>query len=190
MNGLHGLVLAAGASRRFGQPKQLLQIDNETLLHRACRQSLNVCDAVTVVLGAESARMIDAIDDLSLTRVDNPDWPTGVASSLRAGVAALPPHAAGVMIVLCDQVAVTATELRSLAGAWREQPGSIVAAAYAGVCGAPVIWPRDWFPALLALSGDQGGRDLLNASPVTRIEMPAAAMDIDTPADERRWRAG
>ncbi len=140
---LHGLVLAAGGSQRLGQPKQLLQVDDETLLHRACRQALVVCDEVTVVLGAAAAEIGQAISDLPLGRLINPDWQSGMASSIRAGITALPVTADGVLILPCDQPALTATDLQRLAASWRVQSDRIVAAAYDGIQGVPVIWPRD-----------------------------------------------
>ncbi len=184
---LHGLVLAAGGSQRLGQPKQLLQVDNETLLHRACRQALVVCDEVTVVLGAAAAEIGQAISDLPLGRLINPDWQSGMASSIHAGITALPVTADGVLILPCDQPALTATDLQRLAASWRVQSDRIVAAAYDGIRGVPVIWPRDRFADLLGLSGDRGARELLNAdaAQVVSVDMPAAALDIDTPAVAR-----
>ena len=87
---LHCLVLAAGDSQRLGKPKQLLRIENETLLHRICREAQLVSQHVTVVLGAQAAQVTQAIDDLPVMRINNPDWREGIASSLRAGVLSLP----------------------------------------------------------------------------------------------------
>lgn len=184
---LHGLVLAAGGSQRLGQPKQLLQVDNETLLHRACRQALVVCDEVTVVLGAAAAEIGQTISDLPLGRLINPDWQSGMASSIRAGITALPVTADGVLILPCDQPALTATDLQRLAASWRVQSDRVVAAAYDGIQGVPVIWPRDRFADLLGLSGDHGARELLkaDAAQVVSVDMPAAALDVDTPASAR-----
>lgn len=182
---LHGLVLAAGGSRRLGYFKQLLRIGDETLLHRVCRQALRVCPQTTVVLGAGAASMTEAIADLPLARIINPDWATGMASSLRAGILALPVSADAVLILLCDQPAVTGDHMRALVTRWQQQPDSIIAAAYGGILGVPAVFPRSHFGALLSLSGDAGARALLNTEglPVIAIDMATAHYDIDTDAD-------
>lgn len=182
---LHGLVLAAGGSSRLGQSKQLLKIDNETLLHRVCRQARHVCPEVTVVLGAEAAQMTEAIADLPLARIINPDWASGLASSLKAGLLNLPATADGVLVLLCDQPAVDAEHLQVLVTRWQQQPDIIVAAGYHDVNGVPAIFPRAYFVDLLSLSGDTGARALLNMDtyPVVSMDMPVAAYDVDTEAD-------
>lgn len=180
---LHCLVLAAGESQRLGSPKQLLTIDDETLLHRVCREAQSVCPNVTVVLGAQAAAVTQAIDDLPVMRIHNPDWQEGIASSLRAGVMALPATADGVLILLCDQPTVSARHFQLLIDAWQRQPATIVASAYNGLFGVPIIFPRDDFAGLVTLSGDHGARDLLKQDKVCNVDIPAAACDIDTPAD-------
>ena len=182
---VHTLILAAGESSRFGSPKQLLNVNNETLLHRACREAQSVCPRVTVVLGAHADCMIDAIADLPLMRITNPDWRSGMASSICAGVLSLPATADGVMIVLCDQPAVTGQHLQTLIDAWHGQPEHIITSRYSGINGVPAIFPRDQFAGLLSLAGDQGARGLIESRVgiVTPIDLPVAAHDIDTPAD-------
>lgn len=185
---LHMLVLAAGDSRRFGSPKQLLAVDGETLLHRVSRQAQSVCPRVTVVLGARAPAMTQAIEDLPVMRISNPDWQSGMASSLRAGVLSLPATADAIMILLCDQPAVTAEHMQLLMETWQRQPVAIVAGAYNGIRGVPVVFPRDYFSQLVTLSGDKGARELLDApdAMVIPVDLPAAAYDIDTPADIER----
>ena len=89
------------------------------------------------------------------------------------------------LLLLADQAAVTADDLRRLAGTWRKQPQYIAAALYAGTCGAPAIFPRSSFRALAELRGDTGARVLLRRHPdrVVRVAMPSAAIDVDTPED-------
>ncbi len=182
---LHCLVLAAGGSTRLGEPKQLLEIQQETLLHRVCRQALQVTPHVTLVVGAGAASMNQAVADLPLARVINPDWQSGMASSIRAGIMALPVTADAALIVLCDQVYVTVADLQELVYTWQNRPERIVAAAYSGLKGVPAIMPRACFTELLGLSGDRGARDILKANDaaVIGITMPNAATDIDTSAD-------
>ena len=162
---LHAIVLAAGASTRFGSPKQLVRVDGRPLMHTAVSHAVEVAGhSVTVVLGANAADLAPLLRHTPATVVINRDWSEGMASSIRAGVARLPGSCSGVMLVLADQAAVTAEDLRRLAGTWRRQPSYIVAAQ---------------------LRGDRGASALFHRNPdrVVRVPMESAALDIDTPED-------
>jgi len=115
----------------------------------------------------------------------NRDWAEGIGSSLRTAATNLSGACDGLLVMLADQVAVTADDLRRLAGAWRTRSDSIVAATYAGTVGVPAIFPRWSFPALIALRGDEGARLLLRryTDRVLRLPMANAELDIDTPED-------
>jgi molybdenum cofactor cytidylyltransferase len=117
--------------------------------------------------------------------VVNHEWREGLASSIRAGIARLPASCTAVMLLLADQPAVTADDLKRLAGTWRKQPQYIAAALYAGTSGVPAIFPRSAFRDLAELRGDVGARALLRrgADRVVRVPMPSAALDVDTPED-------
>jgi molybdenum cofactor cytidylyltransferase len=183
---LHAIVLAAGASTRFGSPKQLVRVDGRPLLHAAVSRAVEVAGhAVTVVLGANAAELAPLLSHSSASVVINRDWREGMASSIRAGVARLPGSCGGAMLVLADQAAVTAEDLRRLAGAWRRQPGYIVAAQYGATTGAPAIIPASMFRDLAELRGDRGAQALFKRNPdrVVRVPMESAAIDIDTPED-------
>lgn len=189
------VLLAAGASSRFGRPKLLATLAGETLLRRAARTAVEVASAgCVVVLGAHAARHARELRGLSARVVVNRSWRTGLAGSLRAGIAALPAGAAGALILLADQVAIGPAELELLIAAWRRAPGSIVAAVFAGVRGPPAIFPRTAFPRLRKLRGDAGARRILrdSAEPVVEFDLPRAAVDVDRPADLDRfiWRRG
>jgi molybdenum cofactor cytidylyltransferase len=108
-----------------------------------------------------------------------------MASSIRAGVARLPASCTAVLLMLVDQAAVTAEDLKRLVGAWRRQPDYIAAARYGTTTGVPAIFPRSTFSDLQSLRGDVGARALLQRNPdrVVRVPMPSAAIDIDTPED-------
>jgi CTP:molybdopterin cytidylyltransferase MocA len=184
------IVLAAGASRRLGQPKQLLMLDGETLLARSVRLANEAGAApVLVVLGANSELIGSAIPAGSATVVMNENWEQGIASSIHAGLKALDPaesDVGGVLILACDQPRLSAEHLReliqSLAG---QRETSIVASAYAGVHGIPAVFPREAFPHLLALSGDKGARALLMQPPCPLIALAfeGGEVDIDRPDD-------
>jgi molybdenum cofactor cytidylyltransferase len=184
--GLHAIVLAAGASTRFGSAKQLARVAGRPLLHTAVARAADVAgSAVTVVLGARAAELSPLLTHSQASLVINRDWREGMASSIRAGVARLPASCTAVLLMLVDQAAVTAEDLERLASAWRRQPDYIVAARYGMTTGVPAIFPRSVFPDLAALRGDVGARVLLQRNPdrVVRVPMASAAIDIDTPED-------
>ena len=167
------VILAAGASRRLGRPKQLVAIDREPLIHRIARIALTACERVAVVAGAVPLR--DAVVDLPIALVDNVFWAEGMASSIRAGVA-WAARSDAVMLLTCDQRFLDIAHLRALAAA-----GGLAASRYDGVLGVPAVFPRACFPALLALTGDRGAQPLLcDAVPV---DWPDGAHDLDTVAD-------
>lgn len=183
---LHTLVLAAGASRRFGSPKQLARIGGQSLLQRAIAHATDSVGAgVTVVLGAHAAEIAQTLPPGSASLLINRMWQEGIASSIRLGVQRLPGACDGVMLVLADQPLVGSQTLQRLITAWRRQPRQIVASHYSSVTGVPAIFPRWCFPDLLALRGDQGARVLLRryAQHVIRLAHPEAAIDIDYPED-------
>lgn len=183
------ILLAAGASRRLGQPKQLLELDGEPLLRRAaCALLATTPTELVVVLGHDAARMRTALADLPLRTLIAPDHAEGLAASLRAGLAALAPDCAGALVALTDQPALDAAHLCALRDAWRAAPRRAVASAYAGVLGVPALLPRGWFAELMQLHGDTGARSLLRtrAHDVTALAAPALAHDLDTPAQGAR----
>jgi molybdenum cofactor cytidylyltransferase len=183
---LHVIVLAAGASRRFGSPKQLVRLNGRPLLHLAVSRAVEVAgQAVTVVLGANAAELAPLLRHTPAAIVVNRDWSEGLGSSVRTGVARIPATADAVMLMLADQPAITTDDLRRLVGTWRRQPQSIVAAYYEGTSGVPAIFPREDFAALSGLRGDAGARALLRrgGERVVRVPLQSAAIDIDTPED-------
>lgn len=184
--GLHAIVLAAGASTRFGSAKQLVRVAGRPLLHTAVARASEVAgSAVTVVLGARAAELTPLLTHSPSTIVINREWREGMASSIRAGVARLPSSCDAVLVMVVDQVAVTTEDLKRLVSAWRRQPEYIVAARYGMTTGVPAIFPRSTFSDLQSLRGDVGARALMQRNPdrVVRVPMPSAAIDIDTPED-------
>jgi molybdenum cofactor cytidylyltransferase len=183
---LHAIVLAAGASTRFGSPKQLVRVNGRPLLHAVVSRAVEVAGhSVTVVLGANAAELAPLLKHTPASVIVNRDWSEGMGSSIRTGVARLPGSCGGVMLLLADQAAVTTEDLRRLISAWRRQPEYIVAAQYRGTTGAPAIFPRTSFVDLTGLRGDSGARSVFMRNPdrVVRVPMDSAALDIDTPED-------
>ena len=183
---LHTIILAAGASRRFGSPKQLVRWEGQVLIQRVVAAATELTGAaVTIVLGAHAAEIASNLPSGSASIVVNRGWQEGIASSIRAGVARLPGACGGVLIMLADQPLVGGNNLRRLAAAWQRQPRSVVASRYGATTGVPAIFPRWCFGDLAALRGDQGARLLIRryADHVVRMSMPEAAVDIDYPED-------
>ena len=184
----HGVVvLAAGASTRLGQSKQLVLHRGETLVHRGARIALTTRprDAV-LVLGFDADCVFAQVENLPIRRIDCADWQVGLGASLRAGVDALSADCLGVLVVLCDQPALDAAHLLALCAEWRSASARGVASQYAGRLGAPALLPRDWFTALDAKS-DRGMRDLLalRVRDIDAIINEPLAVDIDLPGDLR-----
>jgi len=192
---LAGLLLAAGGATRFGSPKVLATYRGEPLVRRAAALLAPRCPAgVYVVVGAAGAGVGAALAPEVAARtvvvVDNPDWVRGLSTSLVRGVAALPPSADAVLILLCDQPAITGGDLDALVAAWQVEPALIAAAGFSDRLGPPVIIPRSFWPQLAALRGDQGARSLLEwHAEHTTVPMPHAGFDVDTPEDLARLEA-
>jgi molybdenum cofactor cytidylyltransferase len=186
---LHVLVLAAGASVRLGQPKQLVRVAGRPMLHSVVSQATAIAGhAVTVVLGAHAAELTRLLQHSGVSVIVNRNWEEGMASSIRFGVASLPPACDAVLMLLCDQVAVTADDLRRLVSAWRGEDGVVAAARYGGTVGVPAIFPRWCFSELSQLRGDNGAKSILERyrDRLAHVAMPNAALDLDTAEDLAR----
>ncbi|MFF4338796.1 NTP transferase domain-containing protein [Kitasatospora sp. NPDC001540] len=185
------LVLAAGGGSRLGgRPKALLRYRGRSLLEHALAVAAEGgCDGAVAVLGAAAAEVRARADTGDCRLVDNPDWRTGMASSLRTGLAALPPGASAVLVLLVDTPGVTAEAVRRLLAVHAGRT-DLASCAYAGRRAHPVLIGAAHFPFLLATaSGDTGARALLASRPVRLVDCTDAAVpdDLDTPADLLRW---
>lgn len=182
----HILILAAGASSRLGQPKQLVKLGGRPALHMTVSNAVAVAaQAVTVVVGAHAAALTPMLKRTSASWVLNRTWEEGMGSSIRAGIAALPIGCEAVLILLGDQVAVSPDDLKRLVSAWNGESTVIAAAQYEQQTGVPAIFPAFCFSELAALRGDQGAKAVLHRyrDRVVRVAMPNAAVDLDTPDD-------
>jgi len=179
------VILAGGASRRLGRPKQCVAWEGDSLLRRVARAALAGGGPVTVVTGCLGEAMAAHLEDLPVAVAANPDWEEGMASSLRCGLASLPAGATGVLLLACDQPAVTPALLARLQAAHRQDPRAIVACDYGEARGIPALLPAWTFPRLRALRGDQGARGLLGEPGVALVPFPEGARDVDRPGDLR-----
>ena len=180
------MILAAGAGRRYGGPKALVTFQGSLLVQRAAETLAEAgCAPIVVVVGAEAQRVRAAAPGLDYA--DNPDWATGMASSLRAGLAALrdsPAEAAVVLLV--DMPGVTPAAVRRITA--DTTPQSLVMGGYGDRRGHPVLLGRDhWAGVAATASGDRGARDYLRAHDdqvrVVPVADVADDVDLDTPED-------
>jgi molybdenum cofactor cytidylyltransferase len=184
------VLLAAGQARRMGAggPHKLLAEFEGVPLVRRSAQTLLAADlaAVVAVTGHRRAEVEQALADLDLGLRFNPDYATGMASSLLSGFsdADITSHD-GILVMLADMPAVTGEQINALVRAFREADGrSVVRSVFEGKRGNPIILPRSAYPAVLRLEGDIGARAIIEGSglPVVDIDIgPAAHIDVDTP---------
>jgi CTP:molybdopterin cytidylyltransferase MocA len=181
-----GLLLAAGEGRRLGTPKALVEVGGTRLADRGVRMLHEAgCTPIVVVTGAARVDVPGAVV------VHNPDWRTGMGSSLRAGLSALAPDCPAVVIALVDQPRVTAAAVRRLREAY-ESGARVAVAAYGGRPRNPVLIAHEHFAeAASYATGDKGAREFLRARADLVVSVPcddvADPVDIDTPEDLLRF---
>ncbi len=186
------VILAAGASSRFGSPKALLEFEGRTLLSRAVRCALDGgCDPVVLVLGSGARRCRDEAAGEPVQVVVNSDWGEGMGSSIRAGISALAGRTGirGALLLTCDQPLLTSSLVADMRIAFEgfaaDSPRSAVVCGYAGTRGIPALFGALLFASLERLRGDRGAKSVLehDADEVRVIDWPDGAVDIDRPED-------
>jgi len=192
-----GIVLAAGESRRMGQPKQLLSAGGETLLNRVLREALNAClDPVVLVLGFESGRIVSSLgalqDHPKLRLVENPRFREGMSTSLIAGLTAVERDRDHIMVLLGDMPCVTSLLMNRLRDETLYSGCPLGAVTVWGRRSLPVVIGRPLYGEVRKLTGDEGARSLFHRHPdwVCRVETGGEYddMDVDTPEDFTRFR--
>lgn len=185
--------MAAGASTRLGQPKQLVEIEGKPLLGRvveSIRDSLN--GPVVVVLGANETIIGEVLVELDVPTITNPDWESGMGSSIAVGVRHLlekNDDLSSILVSVCDQPFLTAQVIEGLSETSAHHPDSIVASGYADTSGPPVIFPQEQFEELGKLTGRQGAKHLLisHATKVISFPFPKGEFDLDTAQDYQNF---
>jgi molybdenum cofactor cytidylyltransferase len=186
VSNIAAILLAAGLSRRMGTQKLLLNVKGQPMVRRAaatCQQA--GLSPIIAVLGHEAERVQQVLAGLDVTCIRNENFCAGMASSLTAGLAALPADIDGALIALADMPFVTVDDMRALCAAFSPSQGrAICIPTHEGKRGNPVLLGRQCFPALAALSGDQGAKPFIRKNEDIVYEVPVSPgvlMDLDTP---------
>jgi molybdenum cofactor cytidylyltransferase len=187
------VVLAAGLSRRMGQAKLLMPVGGRAIVRYVVESVLaGGVDLVWVVTGPDVEPIEAALAGLEVQIAVNPAPEEGQASSLRAGIAALPASVDAVLIALGDQPSLAPSIIPALLAARRTSPKLIVAPRYRDGQGNPVLFKREIFPELLRLTGDQGARPIIQKEPArvewVELDLPMPP-DVDTLDDYEKIRA-
>lgn len=184
---VHAIVLAAGQSRRMGKQNKLLaRWHGKALIgHVIDALEQTPLAGITVVTGHEAADVRGELVGRSVRLIDNPAFATGLSSSLKAGIAALPSDADAVLVCLADMPLLSPQILNTLVGAWQASSGdTICVPLFDGKYGNPVLWPRSYFSEILELAGDAGARSLIGLHADNVLTVPVASdavlIDVDT----------
>lgn len=187
------VVLAGGRSSRMGAHKLLLPLGGRPVAAYALDAALEGgADPVVVVLGHRADDVRAALPDGNYRVVVNPDYAAGMSTSLRAGIAALPPDVVGAVMLLADQPLMTGAIVARVIAESRAGERGIVTASFGGRRGTPVYFARALFAELLAVTGDEGGRSVIARHPadvaVVEFADDTAALDVDDPEQYTRLR--
>lgn len=190
------IVLAAGCGRRMGAGNKLLaDLAGRPLVRWPVEAALQSrARPVIVVLGHDAAAVAAALNGLAVTCIVNAQYAHGIGTSLAAGIARVPPAAAGAAVLLADMPRVTAAHIDRLVTALAPAAGrSVIIPTHRGQRGNPVVWAAQYLPMLSTLRGDCGGRTLFAALQPFILEVeigdPSVLMDVDDPASLRRLQS-
>lgn len=183
------LILAAGASTRLGQPKQLLNIQGKPLIRHMAEVAIATdCHPIGIVLGAYADAIKPHLTDLNCHIFNNKDWATGMASSIRCGMrhmGAIAPELDAIVLMVCDQPFVSSHLICQLIATHVASKYPIIAAEYGDIWGVPALFHRAFFSNLDTLQGDVGAKAIIRQyrSHCLSILFPAGSIDLDTSED-------
>ena len=191
MTGISGIILAAGESRRMGQPKALLHWNGRTFLESVAMMLTNGgVDGLIAVLGDAPAAVIHEVEKIGARRVDNPEWNTGQFSSLKAAISSLAPETLAAVVALVDQPHVPAEVVSSLISEFEASRAPIVRPVWNGRGGHPLLFSREVFATIRSLPDSATAFDVVSAFRDRRRDVAAPdgsiLDDIDTPEDFTR----
>lgn len=189
VNDIGVVILAAGSSSRFGEPKQLVKHDGKSLLQKSIDAAIN-SDAgpVIVVLGANADQILREINKSKVQVIINPEWEEGMASSVTIGLNELlfiSPSTGAVILMVCDQPYISSELISDLINAQKQTGKPIVCCSYGEAIGPPALFHRSLFNELMHLKGDIGARKIIqqHADDVATILFTKGKIDIDTKED-------
>ncbi len=178
------LILAAGSSSRLGQPKQLIEFQDETLIRKITQTALSISDEILVVLGANAELVGRNLISFSeqVNTIYNPNWQEGMGTSIRIGTEVLAPKSDAIMILLCDQPFVSTSILQEMMQIFANSKRPIIACEYKNQLGVPMLFAQSIFPELLKLHGDKGARAFLHKyqGQIGIVPFPEGSFDVDT----------
>jgi molybdenum cofactor cytidylyltransferase len=185
-----GIVLAAGQAARYGNVKQILPWKDATLVGHAAHAAIEAgLDPVVVVVGYEAEKVSEALSGLPVRVVMNPEFAAGRSTSIRTGLDALPDRSGAALFLLADQPLIDAGIIKNILQIRRKTLAPVCVPVFEGRRGNPVLFDRSLFAGLRELTGDTGGRTLLEKYRDSLVTVPAGSAvvtDIDTPEDYRR----
>lgn len=196
MNKIGIIILAAGESKRMGSPKQLLQIEGKSLIHRTAEIALATdCYPVVMVIGANKPTIAPEIVDLPLTIIDNPMWHEGMSSSVKMGLAGVYmtyKEIEAVIILVCDQPYLSVSLLERMVEIYNTKKPRLIACRYEEQLGVPALFDRTLFEELLDLKGDKGAKPVLmkHLEEAHILHFEAGSIDLDTPDEYQAFLDG
>jgi molybdenum cofactor cytidylyltransferase len=186
------LILGAGSSSRLGQPKQLLQYRNISLIRHVAGEAILAITAPVMVVTGSNADLVEAeLADMPVQVLRNKEWEQGMGHTISTGVQAMVKEHTelyGIIIMVCDQPFVNGTLLREMISLQETTSKGIIACFYDGSAGTPVLFTQTYFPALIGLDGTHAAKTILQQYPddLALYPFPLGALDIDTAEDYQR----
>jgi molybdenum cofactor cytidylyltransferase len=183
---LSAILLAAGESKRMGEPKQLMSLGSSTMVEQAIDNLLNsAIDEVIVVLGHRAEEITKSIADKPVKIMVNPNYQEGMSTSIIAGIILVDPQSQGVMLALGDQPLVDSQTINKLIDEFYNHDKGIAVPIYKGKMGHPIIFAIKYKPELLNLEGDIGGREIIKQHPDDILEVAIDSESVITDIDTR-----
>ena len=186
------IILAAGSSQRMVQSKQLLKIQDESLIQRTARVALLTgMKPVVAVLGSHSKEHMDALKGIAVEIVVNSKWESGMGSSLKSGLSFIQTQKKidAAIVTVCDQPLLSAEHLNALKDQYISTRKRIIASYYAGTAGVPALFDKTLFAEIHGLSNDEGAKKIIfeHQNETVGVVFPEGSVDLDTPEDYKKF---